>query len=80
MYETYKVTYLEKNEIVATISLALPMNRDTTAKFNIFLCWKVKGAPHIPHHVEHGAFGFVQPCIQLQIIVKLLRCMEYANQ
>ena len=24
--------------------------------------------------------GFVHPCIQLQIGVKLFRCMEYANQ
>jgi hypothetical protein len=24
--------------------------------------------------------GFVHPCIQLQIKVKLLGCMEYANQ
>ena len=37
MYETYNVTDLEKNEIIAAVSLALPMNRDTTAKFRIFL-------------------------------------------
>ena len=48
MYETYKVTDLEKNEIIATVSLALPMNRDTTAKFNILLWWKLKGAPTFP--------------------------------
>jgi hypothetical protein len=24
--------------------------------------------------------GFVYPCIQLQIVVKLLGCMEYVNQ
>ena len=33
-----------------------------------------------PHHVARGAFGFVHPCIQLQIVVKLLGCREYANQ
>jgi hypothetical protein len=53
---------------------------ETTAKFNILLWWKLKGAPHIPNHVAHGAFGFVHPCIQLQIGVKLLGCREYANQ
>ena len=35
---------------------------------------------HIPHHVVQGALGFVHPCIQLQIGVKLLKCREYANQ
>ena len=48
MYKTYKVTDLEKNEIIAAVSLALPMNRDTTAKFNILLWWKLKGAPTFP--------------------------------
>ena len=48
MYETYKVIDLEKNEIIAAVSLALPMNRDTTAKFNILLWWKLKGAPTFP--------------------------------
>ena len=48
MYETYKVTDLEKNEIIATVSLALPMNRDTTVKFSILLWWKLKGAPTFP--------------------------------
>ena len=37
-------------------------------------------SPHIPHHVARGVFGFVHPCIQLQIGVKLLGCREYANQ
>ena len=51
-----------KNEIIATVSLALPVNRDTIEKFNILLWWKLKRSdPHIPHHVAHGAFGFVQP-------------------
>ena len=35
----------EENEIIATVSLALPMNWDTTAKSNILLWWKLKGAP-----------------------------------
>ena len=48
MYETYKVIDLEKNEIIAAMSLALPMNRDTTFKFNILLWWKLKGAPTFP--------------------------------
>ena len=39
---------LGKNEIIAAVSLALPMNRDTTAKFNILLWWKLKGAPTFP--------------------------------
>ena len=37
MYETYKVTDLKKNEIFTVVSSALPMNRDTSAKFNILL-------------------------------------------
>ena len=37
MYETYKVTDLEKNEIIAVVSLALLVNQDTTAIFNILL-------------------------------------------
>ena len=45
MFETYKVTDLEKNEITAVVSLALPMNRDTIGKFGIILWWKLKGAP-----------------------------------
>ena len=65
----------EKNEIIAAVSLTLPMNRDITAKFNIILWWKLK-EPHIAHH----AFGFVHPCIQLQIGVKLLECKEYSNE
>ena len=80
MYETYKVNGLEKNEIIAAVSLALPMNWDTTAKFNILLWWKLKGAPTFPHHVARGTFGFVHPCIQLQMRVKLRGCKEYANQ
>ena len=48
VYETYKVTNLEKNEIIAAVSLALPMNRDTTAKFSILLWWKLQGAPKFP--------------------------------
>ena len=38
----------EKNEIIETVSLALPMNKVTTAKFNILLCWKLKEAPTFP--------------------------------
>ena len=57
MYETYKVTELKKNEIITAVSLALPMNRDTTAKFNILLWWKLK--ERVPDHVARGAFGFV---------------------
>jgi hypothetical protein len=41
---------------------------------------EVERSPHIPHHVVHGAFGFVHPCIQLQIGVKLLGCKEYVGQ
>ena len=37
MYETYKVTDLQKNENIAAMSLALPVNQDTTAIFNILL-------------------------------------------
>jgi hypothetical protein len=37
MYETYKVTDLQKNENIASMSLALPVNQDTTAIFNILL-------------------------------------------
>ena len=48
IYETYKVTDLKKNKIIAAVSLALPMNQDTTAKFNILLWWKLKGAPTFP--------------------------------
>jgi hypothetical protein len=48
MYETYKVTDLEKNEIIATVSLALLVNQDTTARFSILLWWKLKGAPTFP--------------------------------
>ena len=48
MYETYKVTDLKKNEIITTVSSSLPVNRDTTAKFNILLWWKRKGAPTFP--------------------------------
>ena len=48
MYQTYKVIDLEKNEIIVTVSLALPMNRDTTAKFSILLWCKLKGAPTFP--------------------------------
>ena len=70
----------EKNEIIAVVSLALPMNRDTHAKFIILLWWKLKGAPIYAHHIARGVFGFVHPCIQLQIGVKLLGCKEYANQ
>ena len=44
----YKVTDLEKNEIIAAVSLTLLTNRDTAAKINIFLWWKLKGAPHSP--------------------------------
>ena len=38
----------EKNEIIAAMSLALPINRDTIAKFSIILWWKLKGAPTFP--------------------------------
>ena len=38
----------EKNEIIQAVSLALPMNRETTAKFIILLWWKLKGAPTFP--------------------------------
>ena len=48
MYETHKVTDLEEIEIIAAVSFALPMNRNTTAKFNIILWWKLKGAPTFP--------------------------------
>jgi hypothetical protein len=48
------------------------------AKFGIVM--EVERSPHIPHHVARGAFGFVHPCIQLRIRVKLLGCKEYANQ
>jgi hypothetical protein len=48
MYETYKVTDLEKNDIIAAESLAVPVNQDTTAKFSILLWWKLKGAPTFP--------------------------------
>ena len=44
----YKVTNFKKNEIIAAVSLALPMNRDTIAKFSILLWWKLKGAPTFP--------------------------------
>ena len=37
-------------------------------------------SPHTPQCVARGTFGFVHPCIQLQIGVKLLECEEYANQ
>ena len=47
-YYSYKVIDLEKNEIITTVSLALPMNWDTTAIFNIFLWWKLKEAPTFP--------------------------------
>ena len=58
------------------------MNQDTIAKFNILLWWKMKGAPTFPimSHVARGAFGFVHPCIQLEIGVKFLGCKEYANK
>ena len=36
------------NEIIAAVSLALPPNHDTIAKFNILLWWKLKGAPTFP--------------------------------
>ena len=62
------------------VSLALPVNRNTTAKFSILLWWKLKRNPHIPYHVARGGFGFVHPCIQLHIIVKSFRYREYANQ
>ena len=48
MYETYKVIDLDKNEIIAAVSLAMPMNQDTTAKFSILLWWKLKEAPTFP--------------------------------
>ena len=35
-------------EIIAAASLALPVNWDTTAKFNDLLWWKLKGAPTFP--------------------------------
>ena len=38
----------EKNEIIAAVSLALPMNWDTTVKFTMLLWWKLKGAPTFP--------------------------------
>ena len=37
MYETYKVTDLKKNDIIAAVSLALTMNCDTNAKLSILL-------------------------------------------
>jgi hypothetical protein len=47
----------------------------------------MKGLEHSPtlgaHTHAHGfwvGIGFVHPCIQFQIGVKLLGCMEYANQ
>ena len=36
------------SEIIATVSLALQVNRDTTAKFNILLWWKLKRASTFP--------------------------------
>jgi hypothetical protein len=48
MYETYKVTDLEKNDIIVAESLSVPVNQDTTAKFSILLWWKLKGAPTFP--------------------------------
>ena len=36
-YCSYKVNDLENNEIIAAMRLALQVNRDTTAKFNIIL-------------------------------------------
>ena len=76
MYETYKVTDLGKNEINAVVSLALPMNRNTIAKFNILLWWKLEGAPTFPimSRVVRSVL-----CIHLQIGVKLLGCREYTN-
>ena len=52
----YKVIDLGKKEIIATVSLALLVNRDTTAKFNILLWWKLKGASTFPImlHVAHS--------------------------
>ena len=48
MYETYKVTDLKKNDIIAAVSSSLSMNQDTTAKFIILLWWKLKGTPTFP--------------------------------
>ena len=62
------------------MNLALPINWDTTAEIQYSLVVEAERSPHIPHHVARGAFGFVHPCIQLQIGVKLLGCREYANQ
>ena len=77
MYETYKVTDLEKNEIIAAVSLALPVKHDITVKFSILLWWKLKGAPTFPI-MSRMARSVL--CIQLQIGVKLLGCREYTNQ
>jgi hypothetical protein len=38
------------------------------------------GCEIIVHGWTWVGMGFVHPCIQLQIGVKLLGCMEYANQ
>jgi hypothetical protein len=38
------------------------------------------GCDVIVHGWAWVGIGFVHPCIQLQIGVKLLRCREYANQ
>ena len=38
----------KKIEIIAAVSLALPMNRDTTAKFSVLLWWRLKRAPTFP--------------------------------
>jgi hypothetical protein len=48
MYATYKVTNLEKNENIATMSSTLLVNRDTAVKFNILLWWKLKKNPTLP--------------------------------
>ena len=44
----YKVADLEKNKIIAAVSLALPMNRDTTAKLNVSCGGSWKEPPHSP--------------------------------
>ena len=80
MYETYKVTDLEKIEIIAVVSLALPMNRDTTAKFSIMLWWKIKGTPTFPitSRVARSVLCIIASNSKLES--KLLGCRAYANQ
>ena len=52
------------------MSLALPMNRDITTKFNILLWWKLKGAPRLPIMSCVRAFGFVHPMVWITLYVE----------